>query len=550
MANVVNIEVSADTKSAEKNIGGLGGKVKSLAKPIAIGSAATTGFAMAAVKLGDEFKEAENTIRAGTGATGKDLELLKEDFESVFAGVPNSSAEVATAIADVNTELGFQGEELQSATEKFLILSRTMGDDASGAIKSVADSLIAFGEPAENVESQLDKLTVASQAVGVPVTKLSDSVVKFAPQLQQLGLNLEESTALFATMEAAGLETTRMMPGLNTVMGKLAKEGVTDMSAGLNAVIDSIKNAESDTDGLAIAMDQFGSSAGIRFNDAIRSGKMEFDDLLVAMQNSDGTLAELGATTLTTSDKFDIMKNKLKGALAPVGEMAGAVGPLIVIIPGLTTAVSGLSAGMAMLNLSMGPVLIAIGAIALAIGAAILIWKNWDTIVDGSKKIWEGLKNTISSVLDGIWGVIKTYINLWIGGFNILIKGLNKISFDVPDWVPGLGGKGFGFAIDEIPKLAKGGIVKGSTIANIGESGPEAVIPLNQYNGGASAKILNEILMTLRMMANQQAQSAKGGSGMNMEFSGPTYGFDDFEDRVFMAVRDGARRGAFRGVFS
>ena len=373
--------------------------------------------------------------------------------------------------------------------------------------------------------------------------------MKFAPQLKEMGLNLEESTALFANMEAAGLETSRMMPGLNTAMKKLTDAGVTDMSAGLSDLIDEIKNAETDTESLALAQDAFGAGAGIRFKDAILSGAMEFDSLLEVMQNSEGTLATLGEETLTTSDKFDIMKNKVKGALEPVGSMATMAGPLIMIIPGITTAVSGLSAGMMALNISMGPVLIAIGAIALAIGAAILIWKNWDTIVEGSKKIWEGLKNTISSVFEGIWAVIKTYINLWIGAFNILIIGLNIVCFDVPDWVPGLGGKGFGFDIPEIPKLEDGGIVTGSTIAQIGEAGPEAVVPLSQYQGGQNTDILKQILAVLTKMSHQNAQQGAGGA-MNMEFSGPTYGFDDFEDRVFMAIRDGARRGAFRGVLS
>ena len=89
-----------------------------------------------------------------------------------------------------------------------------------------------------------------------------------------------------------------------------------------------------------------------------------------------------------------------------------------------------------------------------------------------------------------------------------------------------------------------------STIANIGEAGPEAVVPLSQYQGGENTDILKQILMTLKLMSNMQSMQAKSGGGMNMEFSGPTYGFDDFEDRVFMAIRDGARRGAFRGVLS
>lgn len=70
-----------------------------------------------------------------------------------------------------------------------------------------------------------------------------------------------------------------------------------------------------------------------------------------------------------------------------------------------------------------------------------MIWKNWDSIVEGSKKIWEGLKSAISNVLEGIWGSIKFYINLWIGAFNLIIGGINKIKFDVPSWVPVLGVK-------------------------------------------------------------------------------------------------------------
>ncbi|MBP5208991.1 MAG: hypothetical protein J6330_11115, partial [Clostridia bacterium] len=50
----------------------------------------------------------------------------------------------------------------------------------------------------------------------------------------------------------------------------------------------------------------------------------------------------------------------------------------------------------------------------------------------------------------------KGPVNFIIDGLNVLIRGLNKLSFDIPDWVPIIGGKTFGFNIAEIPKLAKG----------------------------------------------------------------------------------------------
>lgn len=118
---------------------------------------------------------------------------------------------------------------------------------------------------------------------------------------------------------------------------------------------------------------------------------------------------------------------------------------------------------------------------------------NWQQAWDGLKQIfssvWNGIKgivtsvfttikNTISNIVNGIWNIIKGLINSITGGINILIKGINKISFDVPDWVPGIGGKKFGFNIPEIPQLARGGIISQPTQAIIGEAGKEAVVPL------------------------------------------------------------------------
>ena len=413
MANTVNITVGADTAKAEQNIGGLRGKIGSLAKPVAVASAAVTGMAVAAVKLGDEFKEAENTIRAGTGATGKDLEALTKSFEEVFKGVPNDSQAVSTAIADLNTELGLQGKELENASKAFLDLSRVTGSDVAPMIKAVSDAMVQFGIPANEVESQLDKLTVASQAVGVPIDKLSNMVGKFAPQLKTMGLSMDESTALIANMEAAGLETTRMFPGLNTAMKKLTEAGVEDMGQGLQDVIQDLKDTEDETLALSKAQGWFGASAGVRFLDAIKSGAMDFDDLSDAMNNASGTVDKLGQTTLTTSDKFDIMKNRVKGALAPVGDFATQAGPLIMIIPAVTTAVTGLSGAMATLNISMGPVLLVILAVTAAVIAGIVIWKNWSKITEFIAPVIDFIKLKFQELKDILTIVGEFFISVW-----------------------------------------------------------------------------------------------------------------------------------------
>ncbi len=86
--------------------------------------------------------------------------------------------------------------------------------------------------------------------------------------------------------------------------------------------------------------------------------------------------------------------------------------------------------------------------------------------------------------MDGLGAVIKAPLNAVISLINGAINGLNRISVDIPDWVPGFGGKTFGISIPNIPYLAKGGIIDSPTLAMVGEAGKEAVVPLENNKGG------------------------------------------------------------------
>lgn len=95
---------------------------------------------------------------------------------------------------------------------------------------------------------------------------------------------------------------------------------------------------------------------------------------------------------------------------------------------------------------------------------------------------WEGVKQIFKGVFDGLIAIAKAPLNMLIGlvnllidGLNFLIRGINSIGFDVPDWVPVIGGKRFGFNVPQIGKLAylaQGGILEAGN-AIVGEKGPE-----------------------------------------------------------------------------
>lgn len=83
---------------------------------------------------------------------------------------------------------------------------------------------------------------------------------------------------------------------------------------------------------------------------------------------------------------------------------------------------------------------------------------------------WEGIKSIFSGVWDGILSICKGVINGITGAVNVVIRGLNSLK--VPDWVPGIGGKGIN--IPEIPQLAKGSKSTPDTFI-AGEAGPELI---------------------------------------------------------------------------
>lgn len=111
-----------------------------------------------------------------------------------------------------------------------------------------------------------------------------------------------------------------------------------------------------------------------------------------------------------------------------------------------------------------------------------------DTFSSAWSNVWNGIINAFDNIFGGIVDIAKGPINLVIGlingmldglesGINWIVRRVNALSFDVPDWVPVIGGDHFGFDLPEvgfgsIPYLAEGGYVKPNTpqLAMIGDN--------------------------------------------------------------------------------
>ena len=130
--------------------------------------------------------------------------------------------------------------------------------------------------------------------------------------------------------------------------------------------------------------------------------------------------------------------------------------------------------------------------------------RNW-------KKAWEGVASVFKGIWDGIWGVVKGIINLIIDALNAFVVGINKIKFDVPEWVPAIGGKQWGFNIPKIPKLAQGAVIPPnreflamlgdntkeheivSPLSTMKQAFTEAMLELGGNFGGGNTEVVLEI---------------------------------------------------------
>jgi phage-related protein len=107
-----------------------------------------------------------------------------------------------------------------------------------------------------------------------------------------------------------------------------------------------------------------------------------------------------------------------------------------------------------------------------------------EPVIEGFGKffstLWNGIQVVFVTVINGLISGFENFLNFFIGGFNLIIKGINAVRKAAGQGEFELFGEvSFGrLEMPSLTPLATGGIVMGPTAALVGEAGPEAVIPL------------------------------------------------------------------------
>ncbi len=175
----------------------------------------------------------------------------------------------------------------------------------------------------------------------------------------------------------------------------------------------------------------------------------------------------------------------------------------------------------------------------------------WNTVKTKTTEIWGGIKNAIKTPINSIIGFINGMISGVVDGFNGMIGALNKLSFDVPDWVPLIGGKTFGFNLSpvvapQIPYLAKGAVFRGGepflAVVNDQKRGQtnieaplktiqEAVrIELDKFSANSRMAMPDTSMYSYRPMTAPEIgyAGAYGNYQHDMSAYVPQYGFSEY----------------------
>lgn len=393
-------------------------------------------------------------------------------FIDVFMGLTELAENLGADILDLLTAPFIENKDsLKEALEGLLDVMQEVTGTISNTVSDTVDGLLAlYG----------DHIHPLFESLKTGFIEITDVVLKafqeyILPTLQDVALKFREfDSAVLRPLIDRFLEFSgKVFDALNDLWEALLKPLIIWLVTNVAPVISSIGSAIMDT------LFVIASSLADVTNGIITtlSGMIDF---IAGIFTGNWRLAWEGIKAIFHGI-WETIKAIASGAVNTIESVVQTAWTYISSITefiwnGIKTLIGNiLNAILSAISSILNNIMIEIDAILGKIKA------NWESIWTAMKEktieifhgIWDGIKGVINTIISGI----EKMANSVIQGINSMIKALNRLEFDVPDWAPELGGKSFGLHLAtvpqvSIPRLAQGGYVRANTpqLAMIGDN--------------------------------------------------------------------------------
>lgn len=328
-------QAKRSAENAGKYWSGAASKIKSaVSTGIKATGAAMIAGGSAAIKVGSDFEAGMSEVQAISGASGKELESLRDKAKEMGATTKFSATQSAEALKYM-AMAGWKADQMVSGLPGIMNLAAASGEDLGTVSDIVTDALTAFGLQAKDSAHFADVLAKASSSSNTNVGMMGETFKYVAPIAGSMKYSVEDTATAIGLMANAGIKGGEAGTSLRAILTRLVKPP-KDAAQALDALGVSAKNS----DGTMKPLREVIGDLREKFSGLDDSQKAQYAASIAGQEAMSGLLAIVNASPsdfdkLTKSiDKSNgaakkqakTMNNNLKGALYELGSAAEAVG--------------------------------------------------------------------------------------------------------------------------------------------------------------------------------------------------------------------------------
>ena len=406
----------AKIDEAGKKIEAFGDSVTSAGKAVMPASMAVAGLGAAAVKTAADFDSSMSKVAAVSGATGDDLDALRDKAREMGAKTKFSASEAADAM-NYMAMAGWKTEDMLEGIEGIMNLAAASGEDLATTSDIVTDALTAFGLSAQDSGHFADILAAASSNANTNVSMMGETFKYCAPIAGALGFSAEDTAEAIGLMANAGIKGSQAGTALRTIMNNLTGDIKLSGSA-LGEVTIATTNADgsmrdlsdiladcrgafsqlSESEQAAAAEALVGKNAMSGFLALMNAGEGDIEKLSSAIANCDGTAEHMAETMQDNlAGQLTILKSQLQELAISFGEMLmPAIRAVVSKIQAFVDKLNHMSEGqrkailtIGLMVAALGPLLVIIGTVISKVGVAM---QGFVRLASGVKKLGVAVK--------------------------------------------------------------------------------------------------------------------------------------------------------------